>query len=449
MNTDFVADFKAFVQQQRLFAPTESTLLAVSGGIDSVVLCELFHRAGFRFGIAHLNFQLRSSESDGDEAFVAQLAQHYQVPFFIQQINIAQHAQDTGTSIQNAARQWRYEVLENFRREHQFNYLATAHHQNDVLETMLYNLSCGTGIAGLHGILPRRGCLVRPLLFADKEQITQFAHNNALQWREDSSNATDKYSRNKIRHEVVPPLQALNPRLAATFYENALRFADVESIYRQGLARYRKMLCIQQRNETLIAINKLRMVEPKQTVLYELLKDYGFQPPLVAQILAGLDGEAGKVFLSPSHQLLRDRKFLILSKREERDTSYTLIQQQTNGVEKEDYALSFASFLQNAAPTRTQNPEEAFLDADKLVFPLVLRRFQTGDYFYPLGMKMKKKKLSRFFGDLKLSRNEKERAWILEDNRQRIVWVVGYRIDERFKVTPNTQNLYHIHLAKK
>jgi tRNA(Ile)-lysidine synthase len=442
-----LAQFKQFISTQQLFSPNETVLVAFSGGIDSVSLVHLLFMGGYRFALAHGNFGLRGADSDADQAFAQAIAAQYGVAFFTIKFDVQGYmAQHAGASIQMAARELRYEWLEQVRKDNQFSCIATAHHQNDMVETMLYNLTMGTGISGLHGILPRRGALVRPLLFCDKAQIVQFAQAQQLAHREDASNAETKYVRNKIRHGVVPVLQAINPRLAQTFYENAQRFADTELIYQHGLQHYHRQICTHNRHETLISIARLQNLAAKKTLLFELLRNYGFNITQVEQILAGLaqGGEAGKLYLSPTHQLLRDRKHLILSEHQATDTSYTLINPDTRSIDKGEWQLQLQSYAIQPDFVPTTDALVACLDSSKLAFPLMLRRFKAGDYFYPIGMGMKKKKISRFFSDLKLSKNEKERTWIVEDQRERIVWVLGHRIDERFKITQQTQTVWEM-----
>lgn len=441
-----LAQFKDFISTHQLFNTKETTLLAFSGGIDSVVLAALLQQGGYRFALAHCNFGLRGDASDADQLFAETIAQQYKVPFFSIKFDTqAYMMQHKSLSIQMAARQLRYDWLEETRKVNQFLCIATAHHQNDIAETMLLNLTMGTGISGLHGILPRRGNIVRPLLFANKAQIVQFAQQQQLPHREDASNAETKYTRNKIRHSVIPVLQTINPRLPQTFYENAQRFADTELIYKQGLQRYHKQICTHLRQEILISIAKLQHISPKRTVLFELLRTYDFNIEQTDQILSGLDkGEAGKLYLSASHQVLRDRKHLILSQLTDKDVSYCLIEANTTHIDKNDLQLNIAIITAESDFVPPIDAHIACLDFEKLAFPLMLRRFKQGDYFYPIGMGMKKKKISRFFGDIKLSKNEKERTWIIEDQKERIVWVVGHRIDERFKVRPNTQKIWQI-----
>lgn len=439
--SDLQTLFRQYNRQYNALLPDDYVLAAVSGGIDSIVLCHLLRHENYRFGIAHCNFGLRGIESDGDAAFVRTLAEQYQVPYWEVEFPTLSFAEQNKLSIQTAARQLRYEWLEKTRYENQFTCIATAHHRNDLLETMLYNLTMGTGIAGLHGIRSRHNKIVRPLLFSTKAALLDFAKNQELPYREDSSNQTVKYARNKIRHQVVPILKELNPSLEQTFFDNAMRFEEVEHIYLAGIERYRKALCKTLRQETLISIGRLKKIVAKQSVLFELLKAYHYNNDQVKQILAALDGDSGKVFYSDTHQLLKDRKYLILSKRGERDISYFMLHRQTEKIEQSGFVLTAKFIPREALSTLPTDQNTACLDTARLTFPLTLRRFKQGDYFYPLGMGMKKKKVSRYFIDKKLNKHEKERAWILSDDEKHIAWVVGHRIDERHKVNDKTTEI--------
>ncbi|QQS28072.1 MAG: tRNA lysidine(34) synthetase TilS [Sphingobacteriales bacterium] len=418
-------------------------LLAVSGGVDSVVLCELMFQSKIPFGIAHCNFQLRGKAADDDETFVAQLADKYQVSYYSVRFDTLQFAGDNQVSVQMAARALRYDWLESIREENGYTFIATAHHQNDIAETMLFNLTKGTGIAGLHGILPKTGKLVRPMLFLSKINIEDFALQHQLAFRTDESNAETKYVRNKIRHTVIPALKEINPNLEETYYQNSLRFQEIEQVYRTGIDFYRKKLFTGSEKEYFISIGKLLKIAPLKSVLYELLRPFDFNAAQVEMIIETLQQESGKMVYSNTHQILKDRKFLILSPISSKDTSYSLIEKSVQSIEKSDLQLLF-NYLPAEGYNISSDTNLAGLDVNKIEFPLVLRRWKMGDYFYPFGMNLKKKKLKRFFTDLKLSLIQKDKIWILADNKGRIVWVVGYRIDERFKITSNTRQVCQI-----
>lgn len=438
--------FKKFILKKDLLQKGDRTLLAVSGGIDSVAMCAIFHQAGFDFGIAHCNFSLRGADSDGDEAFVKALAEKYAVPYYTIRFKTADYAAQHKLSIQVAARDLRYEWLEQIRHQNNFKFIATAHHANDVAETMLYNLTKGTGIAGLHGILAKKGKIIRPLLFATKAEIMSFVSENSLKYRVDASNKTTKYSRNKIRHRVIPFLKEINPDLEHTFTKNAQRFSEIEIIYQFGIQQLLKKLIEQRKNEQFIPIRKLQKLPAPRTVLYEILKNKGFHIAQVDDILNSLDSPSGKVFYSTSHQVLKERKHLIIGEKQAAANEFVPIAAGEEVVKLEDIELTIR-VLNAHKYTIPRAAHIASLDASKVEFPLLLRRWKKGDYFYPFGMKRKKKKVARFFIDQKLSRIDKERVWILTDKQQRIVWVVGHRIDERFRLAEGTKEVLQIRVS--
>ncbi|OWY19186.1 tRNA lysidine(34) synthetase TilS [Sphingobacteriales bacterium UPWRP_1] len=438
-----LAAFTTHLAQSCLVQKNNRLLLAVSGGVDSAVMCRLMQESNMQFGIAHCNFGLRGADSDADETFVLELAAQYNVPFYSVQFNTLQFADENKVSVQMAARALRYDWLEDIRQQNGYTFIATAHHQNDIAETMLLNLTKGTGLAGLHGIAPKSGKIVRPLLPFSKAIIENYAQTCNLPFRTDASNAETKYVRNKIRHLVIPALKEINPALEETFYQNARRFGEIEQVYLSGIELYRKKLFQGTEKERLISIGRLLKIQPLQTVLYELLKPFHYNAAQVVQIIEALTNTPGKVFYSATHQLIKDRKFLILSEKTEKDTNYTLIEKEVETVEKTGLQLQFSYHSPDGFVIDTGNCI-ASLDAGKLVFPLLLRRWKTGDYFYPYGMNMKKKKLKRFFTDLKLSLAQKEAAWILTDNRGRICWVIGFRPDERFAITGKTKEICRI-----
>lgn len=452
----------AYLQNACRFNQKEKTLLAVSGGVDSVVMCEIFDKLNIAFGIAHCNFQLRGEDSDGDAVFVEELAQKYAVPFFSTNFDTEKTAKEMGISIQMAARQLRYDWLEKMRKKNGFHAIATAHHKNDLVETVLFNLTKGTGIAGLHGIPARNGHIIRPLLCLSREELEEFYQAHKLTHREDASNAATKYSRNKIRHLVVPTLKELNPNLEQTFTENCERFSDTEALYKYAVEQQKKKLFEQRGNDFFIPILKLQRqtIAPK-TVLWEALKDWGFTASQVDDIMNALDGPPGKMFYSASHRLLKDRRFLIISEivSELNQNEPTLFVIDIT-IEAEDRKILLTDNQKLHIQTSKidnysieNNPKVASLDFDKLAFPLKLRHWRAGDYFYPIGLtkkngKVGKKKLKKYFADQKISIRKKEQMWVLQDNKDRIVWLLGERLDDRFKVDDDTKKVFRMRLKK-
>ena len=456
---DLLLRFKEYIQQQNLFQPKDQLLLAVSGGVDSVVLCELCHQAGYNFSIAHCNFRLRGKESERDKEFVEELAKKYGVALLLKEFDTLKYAETKKKSIQEAARELRYgwflEVIgdrktangkrqmTNDNSQYARDWILTAHHLDDNIETVLMNFFKGTGVAGLRGILPRQGKIIRPLLFARKEELLFYARENNLAWVEDSSNESDNYTRNYFRHQVIPLIEKIYPEAVNNLADNLNRFRDIEELYQQSIALHKKKLLEVRGNETHIPILKLKKSKPFHTIIYEIIRDFGFTPQQVNEVIHLLDSESGKYIRSTTHRIIKNRGWLIIAPIQTENA-------QTILIEESEKNLQFANGkLQIEVLANCQLPIAnciACLDADEIEFPLLLRIWRQGDYFYPLGMK-KKKKLGRFFIDNKISKTDKEKVWVLEMNKK-IIWVVGMRIDERFKVTDKTKAVLKITLSK-
>jgi tRNA(Ile)-lysidine synthase len=443
--------FKEYVREEALFTKGDRLLLAVSGGIDSVVLCELCYTSGFNFSIAHCNFKLRGEESERDEFFVRQLAVKYATDCFVKTFDTNSYAQLHKCSVQVAARELRYEwfrqLITNSADDGQANaalhYILTAHHADDNHETMLMNFFKGTGIAGLRGMLPRQGILVRPLLPFFKEELLEFAKANQLDHVEDSSNASEKYTRNYFRSQVIPSLEKVFPSVKTNLSDNLKRFADIELLYQEAITRHKKKLIEAKGKELHIPVLKLKKIKPLETVIFEIIREFGFSANQVGEVLALLDSESGKYTSSANYRVIRNRAWLIIAPLETVESNFFTIDRNSKTVAFSQGLLEFKT-LESAHHQISADKNLASIEAEALKYPLILRKWKQGDYFYPLGMK-KKKKLSRFFIDQKLSKTEKENTWVLEMNKK-IVWVVGQRIDDRFKILPSTKNVLQIKL---
>ena len=438
--------FTQFINQQALFRQDQKVLLAVSGGIDSVAMLSCFKEAGvFNFAVAHCNFSLRGEESDADEAFVKKLAKKAKVPFFSHSFDTKAFAEQEKISIQMAARQLRYAWFGKLMDNHGFHYLATAHHQNDLVETVLFNLTKGTGIAGLHGIKCKAGRIIRPLLFADKSQIYDYVAEKRLVWREDASNESRKYARNLIRKEVVPVLKTINPDLEDSIRSSSERVSQVEEIFYAHVNDIREKSFQKKENDLFIDLNVLKACNINAVVLYELVREFGFEYAQVKIIYEKIFEGPGKVFLTPAFQLNVDRKFLIVTPRDLDGfvpDSITEIQPEFNSK----WLKMRFSMLDGAGFQISSSDLTAALDCEKLKFPLEIRKWKQGDYFFPLGMKHKKK-LSDFMIDQKIPLNLKERVFLLTSN-QEVVWVIGYRIDDRYKITKNTRRIFMAEIVR-
>jgi len=436
--------FKRYISSQKLFTRKDKILLTVSGGIDSVVMCELFHQAGLQFGIAHCNFQLRGQESDADEYFVKLMAEKYEVPFYVNHFNTLDIASGLSVSIQMAARQIRYDWFEEIVESEKYQYFATAHHQNDEIETFFINLLRGTGIAGLHGISPKQHHLIRPLLFTNRSKIEKYAGENKLEYREDSSNVSIKYLRNAIRHKIIPEFKHLAGDFERIMIENIEKIRDTEIIFNEMMELKRKEIVIVKDAVVLLNIEKLNNLHPIKIYLYHFLSPYGFNNETIDSLILTLNDISGKQFYSTTHRLLKDRENIMIT-----TINHTVIQKdEVFFINETDHQIIFPIMLDFRVTTESEmikiKPDKnlAYLDFDKLIFPLKLRKWEHGDSFSPFGMHGKKK-ISDFFTDQKFSILEKENTWLLCSEND-IVWVVGWRIDEHYKLTSRTLRGYLI-----
>ena len=432
-------DFKTFVKKQALFTESDRLLLAVSGGVDSMVLVSLFAQTSIDFGIAHCNFKLRGEASDLDAKFVQNKAETLNIPFFLQEFDTKREAQASKKSIQVTARLLRYDWLEKIARDHHFQFIATAHHMDDSIETILYNWAKGSGIKGLLGVPLKNGIVIRPLLFADKAQILAYAESYQIAFREDASNQEDKYTRNKIRHSVVPLLRSINPNLSKTVAANIFRLKETQEWMQKSIQEL-EATCVD-RNDHEIRIKTLPLQHQSNltTPLHIWLYPYGFNEGQIQQIIKEDFCNVGAQFYSSTHQLLIDRHELIVSPRPSPSShsEKIFIYPDTEEIKHELFSLKMKTVLGNKIEFNTDN-FSVKIDSQKLQFPLILRHWKPGDAFTPLGMKGKKQKLQDFFSNRKINRLEKNKIWILENGDQKIIWVVGYRISEQFKIKEST-----------
>ena len=431
------------IVEKKLFAPSDRLLIAVSGGVDSVVLCDLCRNAGFDFEIAHANFQLRGEDSVADEHFVKGLADQLRVPVHVKKFDTPAYAGEKKFSIQVAARELRYEwfneLLVNGPR-----FLLTAHHADDNIETVLMNFFRGTGITGLRGMLAKHDRIVRPLLFASKKDILAYARERKLSWREDISNTSDKYSRNYFRNAIIPMVYKIYPEAEANLIHNISRFAEADELFRQAVEQHKKKLLELKGDEVHIPILKLTKLSPLHTILFEVIKDYGFTPHQVSEIIHLTQAEQGSYVLSSSHRIIRNRNWLIIAPVNNENGIHIVIEDDNREVNFSGGTLRIDS-RDTDSISFSNDVHVAELDERRIKFPLLLRKWKAGDYFYPLGMK-KKKKISRFLIDNKLSKTEKEKLYVIESDKK-ICWVVGMRIDERFKITAGTKKVLKLTIS--
>ncbi len=428
---------RQFIIQENLFdLEADTVLVAVSGGLDSVVLLDVLHRLGAKVAVAHGHFGLRGAEADADEQFVRKLAKQYEVPYFAEFFQTKAFAEREGISTQMAARLLRYRWFEQVRATNGYAAIATGHHRRDAAETMLLNLTHGTGLAGLHGIRAKNDRVVRPLLAQAKDDLYDYLVENRLIWREDASNDSPVYQRNRLRQQVLPVLREINPNLDNTLAATAERVGGAEEIVR----RYVEDTAAQARRDAPEAvyfdIRLLQNTAATTLVLHELLRPFGFSWPVTKEIAASFTGLSGKQFDSPTHRLVKDRDQLVITPR--RLAQYGTFQL-AEGQEDllADGLRLRASQHEGAGYEIPRSRSTAALDMDKLKFPLTLRRWQEGDSFMPLGLKGKKH-LSDFLIDQKVPLNLKDDVRVLTSADGKICWVVGFRVDDRFKVDEET-----------
>jgi len=432
-----VEKLKNHCNQHFPFLKQKKVLLAVSGGLDSMVLVYLFQQLHYEIGVAHCNFQLRGLESFEDQNFIQNYAEANSLPIFITQFDTQAFAQDYKLSIQVAARElrynWFYELLET----QNFDYVLTAHHADDNLETFLINLSRGTGLDGLTGIPEQNDKVIRPLLAFSRQEMEAYAKQNAIQWREDSSNASDKYLRNKIRHDVVPILKELNTDFIASFQKTQEYLQQAQVMVEDASIMVYQQVAKEVGEEIHFDLKKLKPLPNYKSYLYQWLREFGFSA--WDDVYDLVDSQSGKQIFSSHFRLLKNRDYLVLCPLDFTDSKREYFITKNQKEVKVPLNLSICKVTDISDTTI----ESIFVDEMKLEFPLVLRRWKEADSFQPFGMKGKSKKVSKFFKDEKLSLIEKEKTWLLCSNNQ-IVWIVGMRQDERFKIDETTKEILKI-----
>ena len=424
--------FQHHIEQNFSQLKGKKLLIAVSGGVDSMVLLDLFYKLRFDICVVHCNFQLRGKESDGDELFVQVKSKKLKVKSYFIRFDTEKYSKENKLSIQIAARKLRYNWFQVLLSENQLDYLVTAHHLDDNVETFLINFTRGTGLEGLTGIPTQNGNIIRPLLPFSREEIENYALENKIQWREDSSNTSDKYFRNKLRHDIVPLLKELNTGFLDSFQNTLHHLQQAESLVNDASKLVYEKVVLVKENQLEIQLKPLLTFQNYKSYLYQWLKEYRFSA--WNDIYDLVEAQSGKQVFSNTHVLLKDRNKLILSERKAASKTEVYFIDSIESKVNIPLKLSFCKVL-NISEI---NSNCIFVDEDKIKFPLTIRKWQEGDAFYPLGM-TGKKKLSKYFKDEKYSLLDKENQWLLCSADQ-IVWVIGKRADNRFKTLKTTQN---------
>ena len=420
---------------------TSKLLLTVSGGMDSMVMLDVMHKAGYRSEVAHCNFNLRGDESDGDALLVKQECDKMGIVYYEKSFDTKGYAAQNGISIEMAARDLRYEWFYSLIEEQTLDVIVTAHHGDDAIETFFLNLIRGTGIKGLTGMKAVNNRVVRPFLNFSRVDIEKYCKENSLAYRHDSSNYEVKYLRNKVRHEIIPLLTEMNPSFFSTMEGNLKRLAEVEELLEKEVGQVRDDFVVEEQGRLLIPITKIAEHPQKSSVLFELLRPYGFNSNVIGDILKSISGIPGKQFYSHTHRLIRDRFNLILFEHKDISDDEFYINSGVASID-EPIHLRIKTFLKPDNYSFSKDSVIAHFDADQIEFPLVLRRWRQGDSFRPLGMKGFKK-LSDFFINQKLSIADKEGVWLLQTGED-IIWIVGMRLDDRFKITNRTNRILEL-----
>lgn len=428
--------FTTYYKKHNLFKQSDKILLAVSGGKDSMAMLQLCIDSKLNFGVSHCNFNLRGADSDADEQLVKVVCEKHKIPFYQNSFDTINYAAEKGISIQMAARDLRYNWFEEIRITNGYKFIATAHHKNDVAETMLINLAKGTGLSGLHGIKNKSGNVIRPIIDFTIEEIEAYVQDNNIEFREDLSNFDNKYTRNGIRLDVIPLLEKINPNVIESLNQTATYLYDSELILEEKIKEeFDKCAEIKEGN-IFIDVPQLKELAPLRTYLYYFIKDYGFNASDVRDIIDSLNEQSGKQFLSKTHQLIKDRNQLILTKLDVEEQKVTIINSIDEFI-KNDFTIELCSYSKDFKIQASS--QYAYIDVDKIQFPLTLRNWKKGDVFQPLGLKGKKK-VSDFFIDSKVDLITKQQTKLLTQNNQ-IIWVVGYRIDDTFKISESTKKV--------
>ncbi len=436
--------FIEFINSEKLFTQHDKILLGISGGVDSMVMLSLFLKNGYQIGVAHCNFGLREKESDNDQLFVEDECKKNNIPFHTKLFDTNSYSKERGISLQMAARDLRYSWFENLLTKNNYSYIAIAHNKNDLAETFLINLIRGTGIRGLTGIKSKIRNIVRPLLFACRHEILEYSAKYKISFREDSSNRDIKYKRNMIRHKIIPEFEKISDSFINSIYETSGRLKDVETIFTETIENRFDNICTETGLEYRIKIKPLLSLDPLPSYLFEFLRRWNFPKALIPDIIASLKASPGKQFYSATHRIVKDRNYLIVTPLPSEISNRYYIEEGVNEI-SHPLKLKITIINNHSGFIITGNPKTAYLDLNKLHFPLIIRKWQKGDYFQPLGLSGLKK-VSDFFIDNKFSLIEKEKTWLMLSGN-RLIWIIGHRIDDRFKITGTTKEILVLEIS--
>lgn len=440
-----------FIEKELLLTPNAKLVLGVSGGVDSVVMMHILNSLGFHCIVAHCNFHLRGEESDRDEKSVELWAKKLGLSFEKIDFDTKRYATECKISIEMAARELRYTWFEEIREKHQAQYIAVAHHADDAVETMLLNLIRGTGLRGLKGIEAINGKIIRPMLCSTREQVEKYAESHQLTYVFDSTNAETDFTRNKIRLEILPKLAEINPSIQQTLSETITRLQGTWKVFDGAIESITSDITHKKADKIYIDINKLKQQKDVKTVLFEILQPYQFHSDIVYQITESLENNSGLQFHSPDFILVKDRSYLILSPKTNIgnigniENTEIEIDNNTSTIQY-PFSLHLKTFEKDMNFKVSKSTDKVHIDLSKIKFPLILRKWESGDFFYPFGME-KSKKVSDFLIDEKVNIIDKQNIWVLTSDKK-IVWIVGMRTDNRFKINVSTQKILEIKINR-
>lgn len=438
-----VKRFQTFVEENELFEKDDVILLAISGGVDSMVLCDLFQKSDYKFAVAHCNFHLRGEESNRDEEFVVNYCKDHNIKLHLKDFDTFAYMKEHGVSLEMAAREVRYEWFDLLLKENNYTYIATGHHGDDSIETFFINLIRGTGISGLHGILKKVNNIIHPMLFTNRDEIMHYQKANNISFVEDGTNSSTKYTRNKIRHELIPLFKEISPNFQRTILKEIDIFHETEKVFRTLINKAKNEIVEIEGDIVKIPIVKIKELSPVNIYMYELLTEYGFNQSTINSIKDALDETSGKQFYSETHRLVKDRKYLLITKNVKTSIKeYWISEEQATLTAPLNLQMEVLRDLNFVNIPKTK--DIAMLDYSKLKFPLLLRKWKNGDSFYPYGLNGEKK-IATFYKDLKYSIIDKENQWLLCSGED-IIWVVGQRIDDRYKLTKDTETIYRLEM---